>query len=139
MKPEKIIVAMLVFAVVIISGIMIIADVNNNYDDVDIGGDKFNEINQSAYDISDTYNQTGQSMKSSITNIASDAVDYISLMIKGGYAVLSTLFTIPDMIFTITNVIATELHIPVIFLNILTTILLISIIFAVIYLIFRLG
>jgi hypothetical protein len=78
-----------------------------------------------------------QNMTSNIFSTFFGVTDFASFMFGGAFNALNTLISLPNTLFGFMNTIGTELNIPKIFINIAQTALFLMILFAIIFIIFR--
>ena len=134
MKPDRFLIAMVFISVFVVGGVFILSDVEKNYE-VDMGNDSFSDV----FDAADEMYNLSTSTREDVVEgeiAASDAA--WESMTKGGYKGLRKMLTTPfKTLGAIIQAIAIELAIPQMFVVATLVIMSITLVFAVIYMIFR--
>ena len=136
MKLDLFAVSIIVFYVIVVAGVMMVVDVNSNYDDVDISITDYISDTSNLAQANDTH-ELADSMHGQVlgSEVGSDTLE--DAMFKGGFSATRLVTSPISMTNKIMNQIGTQLGIPGIFLKFAFTALTIMVIFAVIFLIFR--
>jgi len=135
---DKFVISVIVFFVVIVAGVMIVNDVNTNYEDLGV------DMNLDQY-ISGTHNistndntlNVSESMHTSIFGEDVDSQDSADSMFTGGFSAIRLVTTPISLTKQIMNQIAEQIGIPDIFIQYASVAIIILVTFAVIFLIFR--
>lgn len=138
MELDKFLIGILVFTAVVIGGTLIIGDLNENYDDVmqdNISTSDFTDV----YDTTDAVYNISQDMKDGILGGEVDEDATEDSMFKGVYKTVRFVQSSFSLVGDIINAVATKLGIPSIFITLALAALTISIIFGLVYLIFRVA
>lgn len=138
MELDKFLIGILVFTALIVGGTLIIGNFNENYDDVmqdNISTDDFTGV----YDTTDKIYNLSQDMKGSILGGEVDEDDTADSMFKGGYKTIRFIQVSFSLVGDIIGAIATKMGIPSFFITLALAALTISIIFGILYLIFRVA
>jgi len=132
---DQILIGFLLFAFFVIGGTLIITDINSNYDDVNISDDKFAGV----YDkVDEVYGIQQDAQEDTLGGEIEGASDEtFESMTKGSYSAIRLMTGTIPLFTNITNTIATELGIPPFIPKIATIAFMITLIFGLIYLIFR--
>lgn len=135
MRFDQILIGFLLFAFFVIGGTLIITDINSNYDDVNISDDKFAGV----YDkVDEVYGIQQDAQEDTLGGEIEGASDEtFESMTKGSYSAIRLMTGTIPLFTNITNTIATELGIPPFIPKIATIAFMITLIFGLIYLIFR--
>lgn len=136
MRFDHFLIGLLVFSIFIIGGTFIWGDISRNYD--------VNTTNDSGGSFSEVYNLTDEMYDLSVdfknetlaAEIEGGDQSWESL-IKGGYSALGLIPTSFKLVGNILNAISKELGIPRFFVDGAVIALIISIVFSVIYMLFR--
>ena len=133
MRLDSFIISLLIFSLFMVVGSMMWYDVISEYE-LNITTDEFKDV----YNITDEiYDTTRDMQKKTIdAEIKEDEEPWQSL-VTGTYSSVRLIRNTFSLFGEIMNVMAREIGIPLIFVYSATTILLVSIIFSIIYLIFR--
>lgn len=138
MELDKFLIGILVFAAFIVGGTLIIGNINDNYD-----GIMQDQINTSSfgsvYDTTDEIYNLSQDMKDSVLGTEVDADATEDSMFKGVYKSLRFVSNSFSLVGDIINAIADTIGIPAFFVTLALAALAISIIFSIIYIIFRIA
>ena len=134
-KIETLLIGIIVFAVFIVSGTLMIADINTNYNTT-IGNDEdFNSTYALSNRMLSETNATTQDMKEKMLDSDVSTTDTISSMLKGGFSAIRLVKDSFSLVFNLINNIAIALSIPTFFVGAAFTIITILVIFAIIYLV----
>lgn len=137
MELDKFLIGLLVFTAIIVGGTLIIADLNSNYEfaGTNISTDEFSTV----YDTTDEIYNLSQDMKDSVigTEVEEDATE--DSMFKGVYKTLRFVQNSFSLVGDIINAIAETIGIPSFFITLALAALAIAIVFALIYIIFRIA
>lgn len=137
-RLEKLMVGMLIFSIVVVSLVFVIGDINHNYG-TDIGTSDLTGV----YDtINDTYNITQDIEGKAIDAELSTATDETwNSMVKGSYSGVRSPFKMAKGAFSILgsifNSLARTLGVPSYFIVFTITIIFITLVFGIIYLVMR--
>ncbi len=136
---DKLPVAILVFAVVLIAGVMIISDLDTNYSEfgVDMDVEQFDALNESGYTLQNEINKTTQGMTTDVFDITRNLIDFASLMFGGAFAALKAITNLPILVYNSIHDIAIKAGMDPIFLNIAFGSLSFLILMGIIFLVFR--
>lgn len=138
MELDKFLIGILVFTAIVVGGTLIIANMNANYADVmteNLSTDDFGEV----YDTTDEIYNISQDMKDGILGGEVDEDDTADSMFKGAYKTLRFIQASFELVGNIISAVATKIGIPVIFVTLALAALAISIVFGILYLIFRVA
>ena len=138
MELDKFLIGLLVFTALMVGGVLIIGNFNENYDDVmkeNISTSDFSSV----YDTTDEIYNISQDMKGSILGGEVDADATEDSMFKGTYKTLRFVQSSFSLVGDIVSAIATKLGIPPFFVTLALAALAISIIFGILYLILRVA
>ena len=136
MGLDKFVISVIIFLVIIVAGSMIIADINTNYDNVNIDIDEYMGNITKQANSNDIYN-TSKSMQKNVLENEVDGGDSADSMFKGGFSAI-TLITSPIGITNnIIQQIGKALGINKVIIQYAFAALVALIIFWVIFLIFR--
>jgi hypothetical protein len=138
MELDKFLIGILVFTAVVVGGTLIIGNFNTNYDDVmqdSINTTDFGDV----YDSTDEIYNLSQDMKDSMLGGEVDEDDTSDSMFKGGYKTIRFIQSSFGLVGDIVNAIAVRIGIPSFFITLALAALTISIIFGLIYIIFRIA
>lgn len=138
MELDKFLMGILVFTAIIVGGVLIIGNFNENYDDVmreNISTDDFTAV----YDSTDELYNLSQDMKDGILGGDIDADATEDSMFKGVYKTIRFIRVSFGITGDIISAIATKLGIPSFFVTLALTALAIGVIFGLVYLIFRVA
>jgi len=137
LRLENYFLAFIVFAIIIIAGMGVITDVNENYN-VTIGQESsFNTTYARAKTVyNDTY-ETSSSMKKKVADadISEDTTE--NSMFKGAFSAVRSSIGVFGIVGGLVTDIGGILHVPAVFTNLAIAAFLIIIAFALIYLVFR--
>lgn len=131
---DKFILSVLVFSVIVVSGTLMISDLNSSYSDVNISDDDFDDsLNQ----VDDIYTLSGGA-KDDVSGGEVDDETTENSLFKGGFKsarrFFTGMFSIPGQII---KSIADVIGIPRVFVDAAIAALLVILTFALIYLVFR--
>ena len=133
MRLDAFIISVLVFSLFIVVGFTIWYDVNSEY-----------EINASTSDYEDVYNVTGElydtarDMQGKTLDAEVEGTDQSwESLVKGTYSSVRLITGSFRVVGGMINAVARRIGVPEIFVQVAMTILLVSIVFSIIYLIFR--
>lgn len=138
MELDKFLLGVLVFTALIVGGVLIIGNFNENYDDVmqdNISTSDFTSV----YDTTDEIYNLSQDMSDGILGGEVDEDDTSDSMFKGGYKTLRFIQSSFSLVGDIISAIATRMGIPSFFVTLALAALTISIIFGILYLVFRVA
>lgn len=135
MRFDHILIGFLLFALMMIGGSMMILDLNKNYDDVNISDDKFGGV----YDKIDEVYGIQQDAEADTLGADIDQTndETWESMTKGSYSAVRMMTGTIPLFTNITNTMATELGVPPVVPKIATIAFLITLIFGLVYMIFR--
>lgn len=135
---DKIALSVIVFFVFIIGGVLFVNDVEDSYEDEDIDMELDQYINDTYTDATgnDSYDEA-KSMQDRMFGKEVDEEDTESSMFSGSFSVIRLITTPARLINSVMNQVADKLEIPAVFVQYGFAALIISMIFGVIYLIFR--
>jgi hypothetical protein len=133
MRLENMIIAIMIFSVLVITAFLGIVDLNENYDDVDMSTEHFSGVFNATEEV---YN-ISQDMKEAVLGGEIDDDNTENSMFKGAYASIRFVRASFGIIGSIMEAVAIELGIPAYFLTLGLGALAISVIFAIVYLVFR--
>lgn len=137
MELDKFIIGLLVFTAIVVGGSLIIGNLNDNYEfaGTNISTDDFGEV----YDTTDQiYNMSGD-MKGAVLGGEVTEGTTEDSMFKGVYKALRFIPTSFALVGDIINATANKLGIPGFFVVLALAALSISIIFSIIYILFRIA
>ena len=144
MALDKYLIGIVIFALVIVIGVLAVADVDNNYNDFNVSqssNDSFHNLSVKAENmITNTYetsNRSSSKIIGSETKVDDDNV--FDSMLKGAWSSLRLLGNSFGLIDETAGVVQNELGILPIFRTILFIVITITIIFGIIFILFRLG
>jgi len=133
LEPDKYLIGLLIFSVVMIVGMMMVQDINENYDNVNILQDDF----ESSSNITSNVYNLSQDIKESIYDKDIDETDSPSSMFSGAYKALrffaGSFALVGGLLSTAVKI---EL-LPAVFLYPFLTIVTILVIISVVYMVFR--
>lgn len=138
MELDKFLIGILVFTAIVVGGTLIIGNFNENYDDVmqdNISTNDFSDVYDTTNDIYDV----SQDMKDGMLGGEVDEDDTADSMFKGGYKTLRFIQDSFGLVGDIISAIATKIGIPNFFVTLALAALTISIIFGILYLVFRVA
>lgn len=138
MELDKFLLGLLVFTAVVVGGTLIIGNFNENYNDVmkeNISTSDFSSV----YDTTDEIYNISQDMKDGIIGGEVDEDATEDSMFKGVYKTVRFVQNSFSLVGDIINAVATKMGIPSIFITLALAALTISIIFGLVYLIFRVA
>lgn len=135
MEIDKFMIGMLVFSAIILTGTLVIGDINNNYPDIEMSTSDFSEV----YDTTDQLYNTSQTMKGSILGGEVDDDNTENSMFRGVYSALRSVTLSFELFGDLVNAIAGTLGIPAFFITFGLAALALAITFALIYIIFRIA
>lgn len=138
MEIDKFLLGLLVFTAIVVGGVLIIGNFNENYDDAMQSNISTSEFG-SVYDTTDNIYNLSQDMNDGIfgSEVDEDATE--DSMFKGVYKTLRFTQNSYSLVGDIIGAVATEVGIPRFFVTLALTALTIAIIFGLIYLIFRVA
>ncbi len=134
LKIDVFIIGIILFALALVAGNMIIADVQTNYE-IDMGGDEYNDTYVIANRMIDNMSTTADDMESDVLDADISTVDAITGMFKGAFSALRLVRNSFALVLSMIGNLAEVFGIPTIFVSVLVAVILISLIFAIIYLI----
>lgn len=135
MRLDKFLMAFVVFSLIVVTGTLIIGNINTNYSDVG--------VNMSTDDFNDTYNtidqmyNISQDMKNQTYGGDIEDGDALDSAISGSYSAIRMVRNTFKLIGDIINDVAEVVGVPAYFITFAMTALTILIVFALIYLILR--
>jgi len=138
MELDKFLIGLLVFTAIIVGGVLVIGNLNDNYSDVmdeNINTSAFGDV----YDTTDDIYNLSQDMKGAVLGGEVDEEATEDSMFKGVYTTLRFVQSSFGLVGDIVNAIASEIGIPSFFITLALAALAISIIFGIIYIIFRIA
>lgn len=137
MELDKFIIGLLVFTAIIVGGTLIIGNLNENYAFVgtNISTDDFGDV----YDTTDEIYNLSSDMKASVLGGEVTEGTTEDSMFKGIYKALRFITSSFKLVGDIINAMASKLGIPSFFVVLALAALAISIIFSIIYIIFRIA
>ena len=134
-KIETLLIGIIVFAIFIVSGTLMIADINTNYN-ITIGNDEdFNSTYALSNRMLSETNATTQNMKEKMLDSDVSTTDTISSMLKGGFSAIRLVKNSFGLVYSLLNNIAIALSIPTFFVGAAFTIMIILVVFSIIYLV----
>lgn len=136
MKLDQFLIGLILASAVLVTFILFIGEMNANYDDLDgqnISTDDFGD----SYDKIDEVYGISQEMKNKTIGVELTSDDPLSAAYQGSYEALRLIKSSFDVVGTMINDLADALGIPSYFIVLLSTIITISVIFALIYLVWR--
>jgi len=132
---DQILIGFLLFGLMIIGGTMMIADLNSNYDDVNVSDDKFAGVYNKVDEVYGIQQDAGEKTLGAEIEQAND--ETWESMTKGSYSAVRLMSGTIPLFTNITSTIAMELGVPPIVPKVATIAFLITLIFGIIYMIFR--
>jgi hypothetical protein len=137
MELDKFIIGLLIFVAVIVGGVMIIGDLNSNYGfaGTNISTSDFGGV----YDATDEIYNLSEDMKGSVLGGEVTEGTTEDSMFKGVYKALRFITSSFKVVGDIMNAMATKLGIPTFFIVLAMAALSITIIFSIIYIVFRIA
>ncbi len=139
MALDKYLIGLVVVAVVIISGIMIITDLDNNYSEVDITNKSaLRSLNTSAQDTLTGLDTLAQDQKDAtfFSSLAS-GLDILDAMLKGTFQAIRFVKDSFSLVDNLVEIAAKEIGIPPIFIGAAMTVIILFVTFASIAMIIR--
>ena len=134
-KIETLLIGLVVFGVFIVSGVLMIADINSNYNTT-IGNDEnFNSTYTLSNRMLSETNKTTQDMQEKMLDSDVSTTDTISSMLKGGFSAIRLVKNSFGLVNSLLHNIASALDIPTFFVGAAFTIILILVVFTIIYLV----
>jgi hypothetical protein len=135
MEPDKYLLGLLVFVVVLIGGVWLIGDYNSNYGYTGntMSTDDFEEINTATQQL---YGDS-QEMKDNLVGGEVDQQNTLDSMYLGAYRSLRLVTGSFSIVGNIINTVAIKVGIPAPFVAIAFTALIIAVVFGILYIIFR--
>lgn len=136
MRPDQFIIGFLIFTAFIIGGLLVITDLNSNYNFVDMDTSAFNTVYAN---VSEMYN-TSKDMTDAVlgNELAVEGDQSWESMTKGGYkAGKEFIVSTPKIAGGIANSVVKELPIPPIFATITLIGVTLFLIFSLVYLVMR--
>lgn len=144
MRLDKFVISILIFSLMVMSSLLIIADINTNYADagVNISTEKFGNV--SIYNLSSDFNDMGQNLKDkTIDGKEIDESDAVDSLFTGAYSAIKLVVSSIEMVMDLFTAIAMEIGLSEgaasLLSGFLLAALMIIIVFSIIYLIFRIG
>ena len=134
MRLEQFLLSILLFSVLVVAGVLVIADINNSYSDVNISTENFN---MSVYNISGDIYSTTQGMKGHTLGGDVDEDSTENSMFKGAYSAIRLISNSFSWVGNIINSVSKEIPGLKIFIQFALAAVSILIIFGLIYLVFR--
>ncbi len=138
MEIDKFLLGLLVFTALVVGGTLIIADFNTNYGDVmrdNLSTSDFTDV----YDTTDEIYNISQDMKDGIIGGEVDEDATEDSMFKGVYKTVRFIQNSFTLVGDIIGAVATKLGAPPFFITLALAAVTISIIFGLVYLIFRVA
>ena len=136
MRLDKFLIALVVFSSIMVGGSLIWFDMVQNYD-IDMTNDTGFNVS-STYNIIDNVYDQAQEAKGKTMDGATEGEDTTwESMVKGGYSAIRFVKESFALVGDIFDSIAKSMGIPTLFINVAMSILIIAIVFATIYLVFR--
>ena len=138
MELDKFLIGIIVFTVIIVSGVLIIADMNNNYEGVmeeNISTDEFSDV----YDTTDEIYNMSQNIKTSIIGKDVEEGGTEDSMFLGTYQALRFLSKSFKITGDILNSVASVLGIPRFLIVLALAAITIAVIFGIIMIILRIA
>ena len=137
MEIDKFIIGLLVFTAIVVGGTLIIGNLNTNYAfaGANISTDDFSDV----YDTTDEIYNMSNDMKGSVLGGEVTEGTTEDSMFKGVYKALRFVLASFKLVGDIINATATKLGIPKFFVVLALAALAISIIFSIIYILFRIS
>jgi hypothetical protein len=137
MELDKFLLGILVFTAIVVGGVLIIGDFNTNYEfaGTNMSTDDFGTV----YDTTDEIYNLSQDMKDSMLGGEVDEDDTADSMFKGGYKTLRFVQSSFGLVGDIMNAVGRKLGIPTFLITLGLAALTISIIFGIIYIVFRIA
>jgi len=140
LQLDKFLIGLLIIGLVIFTGVGIITDADNNYDDFNLTSDENAEFAgiyaEAGSLINETYN-TAEGIKNETLGGNVDEDESWDSMIKGGYSAIRLVTGSFGLTVSILREIQEVLGFPSYFIDVAFAIMVILVIFALIYLIFR--
>lgn len=138
MELDKFLLGILVFTAIVVGGVLIIGNINDNYHTympTNLSTDDFGDV----YDTTDEIYNLSQDMKDGVFGDDVEEEDTADTMFKGGYKTIRFISASFGLIGDIVNAIATKIGIPQVFVALALAALTISIIFGIIMIVFRIA
>lgn len=138
MQLNRFVVALVVFALVVVTGVLMSADVSDTYN-VSMNDSSFNDVNEDASDILDEMYETSDSQKDKLIGEDGDVEESSAWesMITGAYSAVRLLSGSFSLVGGVLTSVSQEIGIPSYFVTAAITVVAILISFAIIYLLFR--
>lgn len=142
MQIDKFVIGLVVFGLVLLSGVLMIVDTDNNYDDFNLTSDEsssFTNLQTRANEILNTTDEMTEEQKNEIIgsngSVESDAA--WESMIKGGYSAIKVTSGSFGLANDALGTVQEELKFPSYFKNAAFGIIVLLVVFALIYMVFR--
>lgn len=135
MHLDKFVISVIIFLVIIVAGAMIVTDVNTNYDDVDMDIDQYLGNTSETAEGSASYNYSRE-MQGHLINDEVDA-DTADSMFGGAFSAVRIITTPVSLVNDVLTQVTSEIGIPQIFVRYAFTAIAVLVIFAIIFIIFR--
>jgi len=133
---DHILIGFLLLAFTMITGALMVADINNNYDDINISDDKFSGVYDKVDEVYGINQEAEEDTLGGQIDQGADDETWES-MTKGSYSAVRMMTGTIPLFTNITNTIASELGVPAFIPKIATIAFLITLVFGLIYMIFR--
>ncbi len=132
---DQILIGFLLFAFIMITGSLMITDMNDNYDDVNMSDDKFGGVYEK---VDEVYGIQQDAQDDTLGGEIEQADDEtFESMIKGSYSAVRLMTGTIPLFANITGTVASELGVPAFVPKIAIIAFMITLIFGLIFLIFR--
>lgn len=132
MKPDQLLIALIVFSVVVVTGVLMMGDINDNYN-LNLSTSEYtNTFNT----IDEIYNTSRQAQAHTLGGEV-DETDSWESMTKGAFSAMRLLIVAPELIGNIITDVAEEIGIPSFMITAALGTVAILIIFMIIYVVMR--
>lgn len=138
MEIDKILIGIVLFSVVILSGVLIFSDIETSYSElgVDMDTDYYTDLETAANENFDETNKTAQSMYDNTFTKSSDTTTTSERLWGSSFSTLQLVTNIPTIIYRTLNSLSTKLGVPKFMIDAALIIITISFIFTIIYILF---
>ena len=137
LRLESYFLAFIVLTAIILGGMLVITDVNSNYNTTIGQSSQFNTTISRANQMYNSTYESGSSMKGKVVDADISEGSTENSMFKGAFSAIRSSMGIFGVMGSLINDIGGVLHIPSIFVNLAITAFLIILAMALIYLVFR--
>jgi len=135
MRFDQILIGFLLFALFLIGGTLMVADMNKNYDDVNMSDDKFSGVYNKVDEVYGIQQDAEEKTLGAEIEQADD--ETWESMTKGSYSAVRMMTGTIPLFTNITSTVATELGVPDFIPKIAIIAFLITLTFMLVYMIFR--